>query len=162
MDLTDKPWWNYLEEDLKELLLQSWDLYRVSADLEKYHDYSFALFPASKAYEGFLKKLFLDMGFITEKDYLGTRFRIGKALNPTLDPKFRGDDWVYGKLKKYCGGEELPNSLWDTWRECRNLVFHWFPEEKRALTRAEAHDKIRQVIHAIDLVFKECNINYKK
>lgn len=159
MDLEQKPWWDYLEEDLQELLNESLDLYRVSSSLDSYHDYSFVLFPASKAYEGFLKKVFFDMGFISEQDYLGTRFRIGKALNPSLEDAAKGDQWVYGKLEKYCGGKNLPDALWTTWKECRNLVFHWFPKEQRAIDRHEAHEKIRQIIHSIDLVFKECKIN---
>lgn len=157
-DLTKKVWWNYLNRDLQELLLTSLDLYRVSHSFLNYHDYSFVVFPASKAYEGFLKLFFRDMGFITEEEYLGTRFRIGKALNPSLEERLRGSEWVYGKLIKYCQGEKLPRQLWDTWRDCRNQIFHWFPNEFRALTREEARDKVFQIIDALDLVFSECDV----
>ena len=158
MDLPSKPWWTYLDEDLQELLLQSFDLLRVSRELESYHDYSFIVFPASKAYEGFLKKIFYDMGFISLEDYEGTRFRIGKALNPSLEQDARGDQWVYGKLEQFCNGKDLPDTLWKTWKECRNLVFHWFPREAKAIARDEARDKLTQIIWAIDSVFRECKI----
>ena len=159
IDLTKRPWWEYIGHDLQELMLQGFDLFRVSNVLDTYHDYSFIVFPMSKAYEGFLKKIFLDMQFIDAAEYEGTRFRIGKALNPSLDPKARDEQWVYGKLSKYCGGVALPNQLWDAWRECRNLVFHWFPKDSRDITREEAGEKLHQVVAAIDAVFRECKIS---
>lgn len=62
--LEEKVWWEYLEEDLRELLLQSSLLIETAEKWEKelpdgkeqFHDYSFVVFPAAKAYEGFLKK----------------------------------------------------------------------------------------------------------
>ena len=80
-ELEKKPWWNYLEEDLQELFRTSLLLENEVVNWkDKFNDYSFVVFSASKAYEGFLKKLFFDMGFITKEDYFGKRFRIGKAL----------------------------------------------------------------------------------
>lgn len=158
MELPAKPWWDYIDSDLQELLLQAFDLLRVARSLEHYHDYSFVVFPASKAYEGFLKKIFLDMGFISKEDYQGTRFRIGKALNPSLEKSARKGQWVYEKLEHYCNGRALPDLLWETWKECRNLVFHWFPGEAKAISLAEANMKLEKVVTAIDSVFKECKV----
>lgn len=154
--LDQKVWWTYLEEDLQELLKQAFLL----ADTAKagFHDYSYIVFPASKAYEGFLKKLFLDLGFITERDYYGKRFRIGKSLNPSLPPKFRNDDWVYDDLVKHCKGKGLADFLWTTWRRCRNLVFHWFPNEARAITLPEAKQRVQQIVDAIDKAYSTCKI----
>jgi hypothetical protein len=165
--LDKKRWWGYIEADLQELLKESFLLVDIftglGADLpggvNKFHDYSFIVFPAAKAYEGFLKKLFFDLGFITENDYSGKRFRIGKALNPDLPKEIRNDDWVYEKIVTYCGGSELADKLWDTWRISRNLVFHWFPNEKNALTLPEAQSRLSQIIDAIDSAFKECKIS---
>ena len=69
--LEKKLWWNYVHEDLRELLLESVFLIKNVGEWEKsltgekyvFHDYSFIVFPAAKAYEGFLKTLFLDLGF---------------------------------------------------------------------------------------------------
>lgn len=157
--LSRKIWWNYLEDDLQELLRASELLTnRVGTWSEKFHDYSFVVFPAAKAYEGFLKKLFLDLGFITEKEYFGKRFRIGKALNPALEKNIRRREGVYDKIVKFCNGKELANELWETWRECRNKLFHWFPNEKRAISFSEAKARVNQVIETIDMAFKECKI----
>ena len=160
--LTKKIWWDYLEEDVKELLLESQNLAEKVQNWEqKFHDYSFVVFPAAKAYEGFLKRLFLDMGFITKEEYYGRHFRIGKSLNPQLEKKYRNDDWVFEKLTHYCKGKELPDKLWDTWKKSRNLLFHWFPNELNAVTLKEAGERFKMVISAIDEVFSVCELDLK-
>ena len=163
MKVEKKPWWSYLNEDLQESLSLSFQLAEKSSEWsKKYHDYSFIVFPAAKAYEGFLKKFFLDMGFITEGDYKGKHFRIGKALNPDLEDKYKSDDWVYVKLEKYCQGKDLPDKLWSTWKQSRNLLFHWFPEEKNAVTHNEAVERLLMIVSAIDEVFTTCSVELNK
>ncbi len=164
--LEQKIWWSYLGEDLQKLISTSHFLHSVvkswGADLpggrKEFHDYSFVVFPAAKAYEGFLKKLLFELKFITEDDYYGKHFRIGKALNPSL-PKEMMREGVYDKIVKHCGGVELADTLWDTWKESRNLVFHWFPNEKNTLTLAEAGERIEMIVNAIDKSFRECKIS---
>lgn len=166
LKLEKRVWWNYIEKDLQELLVLSEFLSNVvkswggdmPAGSKVFHDYSFVVFPSAKAYEGFLKKVFLDMRFITNEDYLGKRFRIGKALNPFLEDRLRNKESVYDRLVKYCGGKELADTLWNTWTRSRNLVFHWFPNEKRAISFEEAEERIKLIISAMDMTFKECKI----
>ncbi len=163
--LEEKDWWGYLSEDIQKLLLTSEFLYEVvhgwGGDLpggrDRIHDHSFILFPAAKAYEGFLKKLFLDLGFIGSEDYYGKHFRIGRALNQSLPRELRNES-VYDKLVTFCRGKELPDYLWDTWRVCRNLVFHWFPNEKNTITLSEARERIDMIVSAIDRAFEGCKI----
>lgn len=160
ISLKEKPWATYVEEDIRELLQESQILLKVVPQWgEKFHDYSFVVFPAAKAYEGFLKKFFLDMKFITEEDYFGKHFRIGKALNPAIRRDFPGTESIYDKVAQHCGGKDLANTLWETWRECRNLVFHWFPNEKNAITMEMAQSRFEMIINAIDRSFAECKIN---
>lgn len=166
LKLENKIWWGYIEEDLQELLVATEFLVNTvkswGGDMPHgsrvFHDYSFVVFPIAKAYEGFLKKMFLDLGFITEEDYKGKRFRIGKALNPFLEKDLRGRESVYDKIVKYCGGKELADKLWEAWTNGRNLVFHWFPEEKRVVDFNEAQGKIKLIIEAMDMAFRECTI----
>jgi hypothetical protein len=129
---------------------------------EKFQDYSFVVFPAAKAYEGFLKTLFRDLGFISDADFYGKRFRIGKALNPSLESHLRDSEGVYDKLVSFCGGNELPDRLWETWKEGRNSIFHWFPNESNVISLDRAKDIIEKIISAIDLAFKGCNIRLGK
>ncbi len=154
-----KPWWNYLEEDLAELLNESFLLSdNVGAWNEKFHDYSFVVFPAAKAFEGFLKKLFLDMGFITSEDYYGKRFRIGRALNPQLEKKYRTKESIYDRLTHFTGDKVLGDELWQTWKQSRNMVFHWFPDERNAITIEESRLRIEMIIASIDRAYKECKM----
>ncbi len=166
LKLENKVWWAYVEDDLQELLVASEFLTNVvkswGADLPSgskvFHDYSFIVFPAAKAYEGFLKKIFLDLGFITNEDYLGKHFRIGKALNPFLEARFRDRESVYDMIVKYCGGKGLADKLWNAWSQGRNLIFHWFPEEKKVISFEEAVAKIELIVDAMDMAFKGCKI----
>lgn len=156
--LEQRPWWNYIGRDLQELLKQSFLLLEISEqNPRKFRDYSFVVFPAAKAYEGFLKKLFYDLEFISEADYLGKRWRVGKALNPFLEKEIRYES-VYDKIKDYCGGTQLGDTLWETWKNCRNLVFHFFPNEKNAVDLAESEAKLEMIVTAIDQATKECKI----
>lgn len=163
--LEQKVWWSYLEEDLQKLLITSQFLVTTvkswGVDLpggeQEFNDYAFVVFPAAKAYEGFLKKMFLDLKFITEEDYFGKHFRIGKSLNPSLPKEMRKDE-VYSKIVEYCGGKKLADDLWETWRVSRNLVFHWFPNEKNSVTLEEAVDRINMIIAAIDEAFESCDM----
>ncbi len=154
-----KPWWNYLEEDLAELLAESFRLYEDALGWkDEFHDYSFVVFPAAKAFEGFLKKLFLDLGFITSEDYYGKRFRIGRALNPQLEKRLRVKESIYDRLTKFTGDKVLGDELWSTWKQSRNLIFHWFPNERNAITIEEARIRIEMIIASIDRAYKECKM----
>lgn len=156
--LNKRPWSNYIHEDIRELFEESVQLVsKVKAWQEDYHDYAFVVFPAAKGYEGFLKQLFLDLNLISERDYYGKRFRVGKALNPSLEAKFRRES-VYDRLVKFCNGTTLADKLWNTWKLCRNLVFHWFPKEKNAISFSEAESRVEMIFEAVDQAFKECKI----
>lgn len=158
-ELKKKGWWEYLDESQQELLEESLMLLEREEREDKiqFHDYAFVVFPAAKAYEGILKKLLLDLKLIQKRQYLSNHFRIGRALNPNLPVRYRSD-WVWGKLAESCGGESLPNFLWDTWKESRNLVFHWFPDHKNSITLPEAKMRIELIISAVDRAFEECKV----
>jgi hypothetical protein len=161
--LEEKLWWGYVDVDLKELLKESLLLIKSVPDWkEQFHDYSFVVFPAAKAYEGYLKKVFYDLGFISKNEYMGNRLRIGMVLNPSLDrEKYRGRS-VYDMMVDFCQGEDLAKVMWDTWKGSRNMLFHWFPDEVNAIDFEEAKERVRDVINTMDLVFRECKIEDKQ
>lgn len=157
--LKEKKWWPYIDEDIKDLIVEAFTLIEFAEKSDqKFNDYSFVVFPAAKAYEGFLKKTFFDLGFISKDDFLGKRFRVGKALNPHLEENLRQES-VYDKLVNYCNGKEIADQLWETWRLSRNLVFHWFPNEKNSLDFNEAKERLEMILFAMDSLFLECKIN---
>jgi len=127
---------------------------------KKFHDYSFIVFPAAKAYEGFLKQLFLDLNFITKKQYYSKRFRIGRSLNPSLDKN--DPEWVYKKLETYCNNKDIATQLWKTWKESRNALFHWFPHEINAISYQESGNKLTMIAEAIEVVYSECKLDVNK
>jgi hypothetical protein len=156
--LEKKVWWGYIEGDLRDLFKESYLLAEMfGSEKNKFKDYSFVVFPAAKGFEGFLKKIFLDMGFINSRDFWGKRFRIGKALNPSLETQYR-EESVYDKIIAHCGGPALADKLWETWKMARNTVFHWFPKEKNALTYEEAKARTEMIMQAMDATVSECRL----
>lgn len=185
MNLESYPWWSYLEAGQQEGLKTAFALLAREQTLRAggpqgkqapfiIHDFSFIVFPAAKAYEGFLKKLFLDLGFLTQRDYEGDRFRIGRALNPSLEAEWRHES-IYDKLIDYCQGRELPDKLWETWKKSRNAIFHWWPfvagapksgagapqgkpARTNVITIPEAEDRLNMIVDTINSAFTECKI----
>ena len=160
MNLKSYSWWSYLETGQQEGLKTAFALLareKVSP-IQNVDDYSFIVFPAAKAYEGFLKKLFYDLGFITKQAYEGDRFRIGRALNPNLEREWRYES-IYDKLIGYCRGKNLPDQLWDTWKKSRNSIFHWWPAHKNEITLADAEDRLNMIVTTINSAMEECKIN---
>jgi hypothetical protein len=156
MEVIDKSsaLWNYLEEDLKGLVLDGEHLLS-DVDREVVTDYSYLVFPFSKAYEGFLKRFFLDLDLIREDEYYGDSIRIGRILNPAfIKKKFS----VYRKLRGKPGTEDVAERLWDIWKRGRNLVFHYFPHNFRKLSYDEALDIIRAVVDSMDLAVMRCSL----
>jgi len=125
-------------------------------------DFSYLVFPFSKAYEGFLKKLFLDMRLIRPEDYYGEDVRIGKILNPHF-VKEHGS--VYNKVCREAttkGENKVAERLWSMWKKGRNLVFHYFPHNFRRLAYTEAKEIIEELIDAMNFALAKCELpNYK-
>jgi hypothetical protein len=116
-------------------------------DFDHITDYSFLVAPAAKAYEGYLKDFFLKIGIMSQAEYAGERYRVGKTLNPSLRyTKYS----VYRKLTDiHEKGEGLAEILWDAWKYGRNEIFHYFPHNLKRITRIEAEDRIDKILDAI-------------
>lgn len=133
------------------------ELIRISIELvsreERMHssfvDYSFLVFPMAKAYEGYLKDYFYKVNLIDRDTYLDKRFRIGKAMNPDMSPSHRDQDWVYEELTRRCG-PELGRDMWNAWLECRNQLFHYFPENEKKVNLAEAIHRIEMLANVME------------
>jgi hypothetical protein len=143
-------WFSQLSSWQQELIEMSIELYdREERMLSSFSDYSFIVFPIAKAYEGFLKQYLFDLGLIDARTYADKRFRIGRALNPDVNPKRQDEYWVFDDIKKICG-EELAIAMWKTWLECRNQVFHYFPHNEKRLSLGEAASRISLVLGTIE------------
>jgi len=159
-DFEQTNWWAYLDEPMRDLMQQSISLLKVfnTQTLMFNHDYSFIVFGAAKAYEGFLKKLLLDLGLIRGYQYRGEHFRIGRAMSPSLPTRYR-HGWVYGKLSGKCGGDEIPRKLWETWKRARNRLFHYFPDHKSLISLGEAGELVTEISTRMDEALQGCQVS---
>lgn len=115
---------------------------------ERLSDYSYLVFPFAKLYEGFLKQLFRDLDIIDEHDYKSDHFRIGKTLSPNMVRRL-GKRSAYATVASRFG-KELATRLWRTWKDGRNLVFHYFPHNLRALTLDRARTIITTIVETME------------
>jgi len=144
------PLYRSIAPDIQEQVRIAVTLYTRERRLGvQFADYSFIVFPMSKAYEGFLKQYLLQMHLLTEKEYQDRRFRIGRALNPDLRNHQRDEQWLYDDVVRLCS-PELGRQLWDTWLQCRNRVFHYFPSSTQRLTLQRAGEYLVLIIEAMN------------
>lgn len=154
-------WYQYLDVDQQELVIVSFALLQKKDALSDLKDFSFLVFSMSKAYEGFLKKVFYDLGLISKETYQGRRFRIGRALNPDVRHYQRDEDWLYDNVESRFG-QAVARQLWNTWLVCRNRVFHYFTNEKSSLSFDEAVKKIEMIVASMQSVADQLDINQIK
>lgn len=146
--------WQYLSPDQRQLAADGQALIedRKLHPTQQLSDYSYLVFPYAKLYEGFLKQVFRDIGVITETAYHSDHFRIGKVLSPNLVRRLGARSAYTWIAKKY--GMSLADTLWTTWKQGRNLVFHYFPHNVRRLTYEEALDLVHQITSVMDEVVR--------
>ncbi len=158
----DPPtWFANINMAQKELLKQSIFLLN-DANQHKfiYYDYSYIIMPAAKGYEGYVKDLLLKLGFITNKQQLSSRFRVGKALNPSLvNHKYYGKDAIYADLVNSCHGRAMAEELWQTWKICRNQTFHFFHDQEHRIDLLTAEERVLQIITTIKNSTISCQDN---
>lgn len=153
------PFWQYLSETQKDLI-QEGD-YLID-EVVKHHklyfkDYSFLVFPFAKAYEGFLKQLFLDVNFISHLDYISDHFRLGKFLSPHLIARL-GDRSLYTKIVD-ATNHSLAEEIWGMWKIGRNEVLHYYPHNIKRLKLEEAEEIrtnfLKTMEHVFNALYKE-------
>lgn len=127
-----------ISEGQRELIDQGIFLVQMMSEEHEntFSDYSFVVFPFAKAYEGFLKQVFFDIGFLSQTEYTSDHLRLGKVLSPNLVRRL-GDKSIYEKIcsRGWC---QLADEIWDTWKAARNQVFHYFAHNLHSLTLKEA------------------------
>lgn len=155
----DSYLWQYLSQGQRDLLEEGHYLldHVIKEGKYSFKDYSFIVFPFAKGYEGFLKQILLDVGFISNDDYVSDHFRLGKVLSPHLVGRLGGRS-VY---KKICDryGCLLSDHIWATWKLGRNQVFHYFPHNLRSLTLQEAEAIVDKIIKTMEEVVKSLRMH---
>lgn len=144
------PMFTYLDSWQQQQVRLAFTLWqREQATHTHFIDYSYIVFPMSKAYEGFLKRFLLDLKLISKETYLSKRFRIGRALNPDVRTSQRDEFWLYKDVEDLCG-PILARELWDTWLTCRNRVFHFFPDRETGLSLEQAGHYLRILFEVME------------
>lgn len=163
-----QPWYQYLEEPMRDLVDMAYYIYdREAMRNEELHDYSFVVFPMAKAYEGYLKKYFHDIGLITKEAVEDHHFRIGSSLNPDLPKRWRTDNWLVEGLDRFAQRSSDPKHhklsqlLWDTWIKGRNRLFHYFPGHTEFISLGESWERLNLIKEAM-VACIECRTNVFK
>jgi len=153
--------WNYLLPEQRELLD---DCEKLIQDAKVHPkgltDYSYIVFPVAKMYEGFLKKLFLDLEIINAEQYQSDHFRIGKTLNPNLEPHLRIES-VYDRVCQHFEGKEIADDLWLAWKRGRNAVFHYFPGRLKRISFEEATEIVGFVLKVMEKAVEHASSKLK-
>ena len=156
MDKSSKLW-EYLSPEEKDLISDSEYLSeQAKASSRVLTDYSYIVFPVSKAYEGFLKKIMLDLEVINQAQYESDHFRIGKALNPFIEPYLKAESYFDKICEKL--GTDLANTLWDHWKKGRNLLFHYFPNHLQCIRLTEAEEINKGLLAVMEKTINQINI----
>ncbi|MBI5619895.1 hypothetical protein HY950_02960 [Candidatus Gottesmanbacteria bacterium] len=150
--------WQYLSPEMQRLAGDGQLLIddRKLHPNERLSDYSYLVFPFAKLYEGFLKQLFRDLGIIDEAEFTSDHFRIGKVLSPNLAQRL-GRKSAWRQIEKRFG-RDLADRLWHAWKEGRNLVFHYFPHNYRALTFEQAAAAVSLITQTMNQAVEETKV----
>ncbi len=147
--------WQYIPQEQKDLILEGQYLMNdiIKEHAYRFKDYSFLIFPFAKAYEGFLKRLFKDIGFISHLDYISDHLRLGKLMSPNLMGQL-GDRSLYKKISA-AAGDELAGKIWDMWKVGRNQIFHYFPHNLKAVSFEEAEGIVNKFIEVMEETYQK-------
>lgn len=145
----------FLPPDQADLINDSLRLIEFFLENEQWrrldvHDFAFVVFPAAKAYEGFLKEYLFRLGLIQRSVYEGRFFRIGRSFNPDLPSNLRDKDWLYDDVAKMCD-DATARLLWETWLNARNHLFHFYPHDRYEVTFPESVHLIGSVLTAMNM-----------
>jgi hypothetical protein len=152
------PIWEYFSSTQKDLIQEGNYLMNITEDHGyRFKDYSFLVFPYAKAYEGYLKQLFLDLNFISHLDYISDHFRIGKYLSPHLTMRL-GDRSIYTQIIKN-SNEDLAARIWDIWKKGRNEVFHYYPHNIKKLTFTDAQNLNEEILSTMLDSYEKLKVN---
>ena len=147
--------WNYLSQTQKDLILEGGYLMNdiIKHATYQFKDYSFLVFPYAKAYEGYLKTLFKDAGFISHLDYISDHLRLGKLLSPFMAARL-GERSLFNQIRD-SASKELADLIWNSWKIGRNQVFHYFPHNLKMISFIEAQDIVNQIIQTMQITYQQ-------
>ncbi len=149
---------NYLSSEGNSLIDEGIHLIdEAEKHMGSFRDFSFVVFPFAKSYEGFLKQIFYDLGFISGLEYRSRHFRIGKVMSPNLQRRLRNKS-IYGKICNKVGCE-LSDLIWNAWKEGRNEIFHFYTNGVKSISLQEAKQKSKMLVMVMETTYRELRLN---
>ncbi len=161
MQDTYGAFWSYLPQEQKDLIQQGDYLMNEIIRHQSYQfkDYSFLVFPYAKAYEGYLKQLFLDTKLISHLEYISDHLRLGKLMSPNLVGRLR-ERSLYRKISQ-ANSRDLADKIWETWKVGRNQTFHYFPHNLKSLSFEEAEELVKKIIGIMEESYQKLSPRLK-
>lgn len=148
----EKPYSGYLGEEILKLRYDSILLLREFENSDKvFTDYSFVVSPMAKAYEGFLKKILVDVGAIKKTEL---KDHPGLSVNKFFHP-------IDGSMIKYVSDKAreraIPAVIYTVYQECRNEIMHFdlYQHESKKVVKDinEADFFVRRIEDAIEKAY---------
>lgn len=126
----------------------------TNIDLGLIDDYSFLLFPAAKAYEGFLKQLSEKVNFVFSKKKKTQKitkellekepdFGIGIIFNEITNPEIKNALLDKSRYKNH------PNFMKAIWDKCRCDILHYDYKKPIIISLKQSEDEISLIYRAI-------------
>lgn len=151
---------DYLHDEIQTLLINTEIMSSLvrnttnSAELGLINDYSFLVFPAARAYEGFLKQLAVHVGFTYTKNktFLNITdtllkdnpdFGIGLIFNEAVNPNIKT------KLVDAHRSKNHPNFMKAIWDKCRCDVLHYDYKKFASIRLDQSVQEINMIYQAI-------------
>lgn len=115
----------------------------------EFNDYSFVVFPFAKAFEGVLKKILVEAGFLKEGELLeDPSLSINKYFNPV------GNQKILESVKDKTRDKAIPYVIYSTYQECRNQIIHYDSyRDNRVKSLDEARFYLERIEDAIEKAY---------
>lgn len=147
----------FVGKELVELYLDTQKLIKIMKNKRNtFSDYSFAVFPLAKAYEGVLKKILVKTGFITKAQLeQDPNISINSYFNPM------GNSKITKALRDNARDKVIPYLIYSTYAECRNQILHHDQYRDNRLKTIEEADfyarRISDAIYKAYITFKKAS-----
>lgn len=144
-DLWSSPTFEaFVGKEISELYNDSNFLMNKLDELDDISDYSFALVPLAKAYEGILKKILVSLDLVSESQLKDDpNLAVAKFFD------LIGGSKISEKLRDKKRDKTVPLVIFTTYQDCRNKILHYDPYSVNKLAKDDAEIFRGRILDAI-------------
>lgn len=134
----------FVGDEIIDLYEDSNFLFSKLKALDRISDYSFALLPLVKAYEGILKKILIRIDLVREEDLkVNPHLTVNRFFNAENNKE------IINKLKDRVRDKTIPMVIFSTYHDCRNRFLHYDPYAANKLTKEDAETSTSRILDSI-------------